>query len=152
MLCLTLLHGRVPVAAAVAETDPGPQVFPLATNIQQLGQLAVKEHRALCSFRIEALVCATNAAMDRLLLQDDSGAELIEMDLRGRQLLPGDRVKLEGQRCSVVFLAPGLAIGTRAVVDNDGRHPMLRKSGRVYLEPGRHPLRLLWFNGLGPFG
>jgi signal transduction histidine kinase len=152
MVGLTLLLGEAWGAAAVAEPDLNAQVFPLVTNIQQLRQLAVKERRALCSFRLEGVVCSTNAALDRLILQDDSGAELIEMDLRGCQLLPGERVRLEGQRCSVVFLSPGLAIGTRAVVDNDGRHPMLRRSGRVYLAPGRHPLRLVWFNWIGPFG
>ena len=97
MVCLSLLLGRAPVAGAAAGSDPGAQGFPLVTNIQQLRQLAQKESRTLCSLRLEGVVCATNAAMNRLILQDGSGAELIEMDLQGRQLVPGDRVKLEGQ-------------------------------------------------------
>jgi signal transduction histidine kinase len=152
MVCLSLLFGRAPVAAAVAEPDHGSQVFPLATNVQQLRQLAGKEPRKLCSLRLEGVVCSAGAAKDRLVLQDDSGAELLELDLQGRQLSPGDRVRLEGQGCSVAFLGPGLAIRNAAVVENDGMHPMLRRSGDVYLGVGRHPLRLLWFNGLREYG
>ena len=98
------------------------------------------------------MVCSANAAKDRLILQDDSGAELLELDLQGRQLSPGDRVRIEGQGCSVAFLGPGLAIRNEAVVENDGMHPMLRRSGDVYLGAGRHPLRLLWFNGPREYG
>ncbi|HVV70125.1 MAG TPA: hypothetical protein VHI52_01220, partial [Verrucomicrobiae bacterium] len=34
-----------------------------------------------------------------------------------------------------------------AVVENDGTHSMVEKSGAVFLEAGWHPLRLDWFNG-----
>jgi len=37
-------------------------------------------------------------------------------------------------------------------VENDGMHAMLRRSGDVYLGPGRYPLRLLWFNGPDRYG
>ena len=140
------------MAAAVAEPGLGSPGFPLATNIQQLRQLALQERRVLCSLCLEGVVCSASAAKDRLVLQDDSGAELIETDLGGRQLAPGDRVRLEGQGCSVALLGPGLAIRNEAVVENDGMHPMLRRSGDVYLGAGRYPLRLLWFNGPREYG
>ena len=152
IVCLSLLLGRSPVAAAVAEPDPGSPVFPLATNIQQLRQLVQKERQALCSLRLEGVVCSANGAKDGLILQDASGAELVKLDLPEGRLSPGDRVRLQGQGCSVAFLGPGLAIRNEAVVNNDGIHKMVRKSGKAYLGAGRHPLRLLWFNGLSPFG
>ena len=152
MVCLSLLLGRAPVVAATAEPGLGAPVFPLATNVQQLRQLAQKERRTLYSLHLEGVVCSAGAAKDRLVLQDDSGAELLELDLQGRQLSPGDRVRLEGQGCSVAFLGPGLAIRNEAVVENGGMHGMLRRSGDVYLGAGRHPLRLLWFNGPKEYG
>src|ERR1017187_1193088 len=103
MVCLGLLLGIAPVAVAAAEPGLGPQVFPLVTNVQQLRQLACKEPRKLCSLRLEGVVCSAGAAKDRLVLHDDSGAELLELDLQGRQLLPGDRVRIEGQGCSVAL-------------------------------------------------
>jgi signal transduction histidine kinase len=147
-----LLLGRGPAAAATAERDPAPPAFPLATNIQQLRQLAQQERRVICSFRIEGMVCATNTAKDQLILHDDSGAELFKLDLAGSHLSPGDRVKLDGQRCSVAIEGAGLAVGKSALVDNDGIHPMLRRSGKVYLAAGSHPVRLLWFNARGRYG
>ncbi|MEO0661439.1 MAG: PA14 domain-containing protein, partial [Planctomycetota bacterium] len=36
------------------------------------------------------------------------------------------------------------------VVDNDGHHGMRRVRGRVPLRAGLHPLRIEWFNGVGP--
>lgn len=148
----SLLAGGELVAAAAAEEVLGPQAFPLATNIQQLRQLAVTERRILCSFRLEGAVCTASPAMDRLILQDDSGAELLELDLQGQRVSPGDRVRLEGEKSSVASAGPGLRIGREAVVDNDGIHGMRRRNGRVYLTAGRHPLRLVWFNAQDKYG
>jgi signal transduction histidine kinase len=38
------------------------------------------------------------------------------------------------------------------VVDNDGLHGMIEKSGAVYLPAGRQPIRIDWFNGVEKFG
>lgn len=38
----------------------------------------------------------------------------------------------------------------RAVVDNDGHHGVQRGSGKVALRAGLHPIRIEWFNGVGP--
>ena len=39
-----------------------------------------------------------------------------------------------------------LRIGGRVVVDNDGEHPLLEKSGQVALSAGLHPLELRYFD------
>src|ERR1039458_7576061 len=78
IVCLSLLLGRAPVVAATAEPGLGAPVFPLATNVQQLRQLAQKERRTLYSLHLEGVVCSAGAAKDRLVLQDDSGAGLFD--------------------------------------------------------------------------
>ena len=90
----------------------------------------------------------------KFVLQDASGAEELEMDLRGQTLQPGQRkVRLEGivppsPRAARVF---NLGAG-RPVVDDDGIHTMTEKSGAIYLAAGRHPLRVDWFNGREKYG
>ena len=37
------------------------------------------------------------------------------------------------------------------LVDNDGLHPMVEARGGMDLAPGRHPLRVEWFNASGAF-
>jgi len=42
-----------------------------------------------------------------------------------------------------------LYIGDRTVVDNDGQHGVITASGSIDLEPGRHPIRVEYFNAGG---
>ncbi|TVQ04036.1 MAG: phosphodiesterase [Balneolaceae bacterium] len=44
-----------------------------------------------------------------------------------------------------------LYINDREVVDNDGDHGVITRSGTVNLEPGRHEIRVEWFNGGGGY-
>jgi len=52
---------------------------------------------ALCSFKIEVVVCAIHPAEGTLILHDSSGDLEVDMDLRGRTLEPGQRIRLEGE-------------------------------------------------------
>jgi len=42
-----------------------------------------------------------------------------------------------------------LYVGGKTVVDNDGDHGVITKAGSVELQPGKHPIRVEWFNGGG---
>lgn len=44
-----------------------------------------------------------------------------------------------------------LYIGNELVVDNDGDHGVITKSGSIELTEGRHPIRAEWFNGGGGY-
>jgi len=44
-----------------------------------------------------------------------------------------------------------LYIGNELVVDNDGDHGVITKSGLIELTEGHHPIRAEWFNGGGGF-
>ena len=39
-----------------------------------------------------------------------------------------------------------LRIGDRVVIDNDGEHPLLEKTGQAALSAGLHPLELRFFD------
>jgi hypothetical protein len=79
---------------------------------------------------------------DQFILEDGSSGLLIEMDLRNQPpLQSGQPVRVEGNA-----VAGGGRIRD-ALVNNDGLHSAREKSDTVYLLPGRHPIRLEWFNG-----
>ena len=82
-------------ASELASPDQAQSVI---TNLAQLERLAGRESRTLCTFKLEEIVCAVNSSGGFLVLQDDSAAELLELDLSNTSLVPGQRVSLEGAR------------------------------------------------------
>lgn len=45
-----------------------------------------------------------------------------------------------------------LYVNDKLIVDNDGNHGMVEKSGKILLRPGRHYIKVEWFNGGGDMG
>jgi signal transduction histidine kinase len=152
IVCLSLLLGRPPVAAATVEPTPSARPPPLATNLLQLHSLAAQSRRIVCSVELDATVCASNAAKDLLALQDHSAAELLQLELHGQPFSPGQQVRLKAARCLLSLADCGLKLRPGPVVDNDGTHAMTRRTGTVYLKAGPHPVRLDWFNGPDRYG
>jgi hypothetical protein len=141
---LFLLRSFVCILAAagpLSAKEPGPTV----TNVSQLYRLSEQGQRAICSLRLEGIVCAANPANGGLILGDDSGAAYVEMDFQGQSVQPGQRIVLEGNG---MMERTKLTFGKKVpLVDNDGLHEMFERSGMVYLKAGKHPIDLLWFNG-----
>ncbi len=152
ILALSLPPGGLWGGSAGAAEAPDAQSLPLATNVLQFHQLAAQYRRLTCSLRLEATVCAANPAKGLVVLQDSSGAELVQLDLGDQSLSAGQKVRLETERCLVALTGSGLRLRVGPVVDNDGVHGMTSKSGKVYLKAGRHPIRVAWFNQLGRYG
>ena len=142
--CL-LAGGSSPVFAAGV-----PEL--VVTNLAQLRHAVSRVWRGNAEIRIEGVICAVNPARHVLVLQDDSGAELLELDPAGCPGQAGQRVLLEGQNCQVTRTIYGVRLGRPPVVDNDGLHGMTEQSGALELPAGRTPLRLLWFNRNDLFG
>ena len=141
------------LAPALGAEQIGPdQAIPLLTNIRQLCQIMDRDERRVCSFQLEGVVCAANPETGLLVLQDDSGAALMELDYQRRPLQSGQRVLLQATNCGVIRTERGLRIGSGLIVNNDGNHAMAEKSGVVYLEAGWRPIEVAWFNGLSGFG
>jgi signal transduction histidine kinase len=122
------------------------------TNVSQLQQLDFSGSPVNYHVRLEGNVWWANPAEGKFVLQDTTGVAEIETGLQGQPVQAGGRVRLDGN-ATVAKTGGGWKIGTKgAVVDNNGVHTMIEKSGRVYLKAGRQPVRVDWFNGGGEYG
>ena len=136
----------LPVASGVAQVDPGPNLF----SIAELQGKVAERGRIIESGRLEGLVCAVVRDRHLLALQDGSASGLIEVPVLDESIRPGDWVEVRLNHCTVTRSRFGIRLGTAPVVNNDGHHPALVKSGRVFLGAGFQPVRVTWFNGAGP--
>jgi len=135
------------VAAVADEAQPE-----LLTNLFQLRRCAEQSPHVVHPFRVVADVMDVDSVRGVLALRDGSGTEFIRVGLTNRDIEPGAVVCLEGSGCAVKLEQFGLAIVPGMVVDNDGVHPMVMESGKVFLPAGRSPIRLEWFNWFGDSG
>jgi signal transduction histidine kinase/CheY-like chemotaxis protein len=84
-----------------------------------------------------------------VVLQDESGTSLLELQPSERIASPGSRIQIDGP---IAIDAHRLSARASALVDNDGVHSMAEKSATIYLRKGKHPIEAAWFNGLGNSG
>ena len=125
---------------------------PLLTNLAQLQMLGWARVGVSYALRLEGNVWWASPKQGRLVLQDQSGAEELELEWPGQAVHEGQRVRLAGSG-TIVRRGAAFRIGAKGpVVDNNGVHPMIEKSGAVYLRAGRNPIRLEWFNGVEKYG
>lgn len=102
--------------------------------------------RVIESFQIEGVVCAVIREKSSVVLQDASATAQLELPSVAKDAGVGEWLKIEGDHCALTRNRFGIQAGTAPVVDNDGVHASLVKSGRVFLKGGRCPIRLFWFN------
>lgn len=135
---------------AIAQDNPPPSAAALVKISSLAGlQSAVTEHgRALVSFEIEGRVCAVLPERKLVVLQDESACGVLELPALDSPVQPGDRLRLAAAPGMLTRGRFGIQFGAVPVVNHDGTHPSLEKSGQVYLRAGRQPLRLEWFNGV----
>jgi signal transduction histidine kinase len=147
-LCLGLVFVHCVPAAEEDVSMPESAL----TNVSQLRAFASQNPDRSRFIRLEGNVWWASAAQGRMVLQDASGAEELELDFQGQAPQAGQRVRLEGNS-TIAIRGPALRIGCKGpVVDNNGVHSMIEKSGAVYLEAGWQPFRVDWFNGVEKFG
>jgi signal transduction histidine kinase len=124
----------------------------LVTNVVQLSRLSSQNPAVSYSIRLQGVVLWADSAQGKFVLQDASGAKELEMNLHGQSLQPGQRIRLEGEG-AITTRGAGFQLGTVGpVVDDNGIHTMIEKSGSIYLVAGWHPIRVDWFNGLEKYG
>ena len=122
---------------------------PMARNVADLLRMGAAGQHAGCVADLNGQVLAVSPNGRFLAFADGTGATLLEMQPPGRTLTAGQQIEMEGN-CMVegvrgIFRSPPL-------VDNNDIHAMHEVSGAVYLTPGRHELRLDWFNHEFPYG
>jgi signal transduction histidine kinase len=128
--------------------QPSAQV----TNVSQIRLLATQTPETSYSIHLEGDVWWANPSRDRFVLKDDSGAEELEMDLQGISLKQAHKIRITGDS-TITPTGAGFRLGAKGpVVDNDGVHSMVEKSGAVFLRAGLNPLCVEWFNGVEKYG
>ena len=137
---------------ARAEEVWGDSALMPVTNMVQISRFSSQNPSTAYLVRLEGTVLWANSPKGKFVLQDESGAGELEMNLHGQALQPGQRIRLEGET-TITSRGAGFQLGAVGpVVDDDGIHTMTEKSGAVYLSSGRHPLCVDWFNGKEKYG
>jgi signal transduction histidine kinase len=133
--------------AVIAASAATPQNT--LTSIAQLEAAVSTNGQSIEWFRVEGVVCAVVPQRNMIVLQDDSAAALVQLPAIGNPPAIGDGLAIAGDNCLIARKQFGVQIGPEPVVDNDGDHPPLLATGRVFLSAGLQPIRLGWFNAGG---
>ena len=130
-----MLGGMLAARGAAEEGLPGSPL-PVVTNVLQFHLLTRHAQRASCALRLEGVVRWADPAKGLVVLEDESGAALVETDPQAEPVHLGQRVMAEGN-CSGTEAGAALRIGRRLLVDSDGIHGMQEESGKVFLKAGK---------------
>ncbi len=150
-ICLTLLLLLFSASFSPArETNAPPQVSEIRTitNASELRRVALGQEIARFRVRLDGVLLWASTARNMVAFQDDSGGAILKIDLRKQAgpICGGQRVLIEGD-CEA-----GIGeVGCLPLVNNDGAHIALQKSGEAFLSAGLHPIRVEWFNDTGHF-
>ena len=148
-----MFAGRL-TGAEIAPTNRtlAPLPLPAITNLFQVRQLGVQEPCLSHPIRLEGQVCWVSPTHKEFAIMDASGGLILQMQYLDQLLSIGQRVRLTGA-ATVLKAGNIFRIGVDGlVVDDDGLHPMIERTGAVFLKAGRTPIQVEWFNGTGPFG
>ena len=115
------------------------------TNLHQFQQFVTAQQRVTCQVQLRGAVCWASPGGGRIVLQDDSGAAVVETDPQGPVVRPGDVVTLEGS-CTGMDEGGCFSLVKTLVVSNDRNLAWRQKSGEVFLNQGKNPFRVAWFN------
>jgi signal transduction histidine kinase len=156
LLALMGLLSGVLALPGLAQPSKSPAgaaaVSTIITNLAQLTSALDRENHRYGSVRLEGIVCAVGRpGLGVLVLQDETGVELLELGRQAGEFLPGERIRIEGDRLLLRRRDLGMQISAAPVVDNDGIHALKRQTGSVVLQAGRVPLEVGWFNRMGNF-
>lgn len=145
-----LWPGVTLAATAPASANPAltPDALPVVTSVQEVVRVSSQQPDVAYAVRLEGDVWWSHPAQGRLVLRDTSGAEELEFESPDPPARAGQRVRIEGPG-TIVRVGARFRLGSKGpVVDNNGVHGLVEKSGAVYLQAGRHPIRVDWFNGV----
>lgn len=124
-------------------------LIPMMTNVAQLRRLGADGQLTYCVADLNGLVLAASPDNRWIAFQDGSGTAILEIEPPHRVIHAGQKVLLEG---NAAVQGTRIQFCSVPVVDNDSLHTMAERSGRVFLTPGRHAIRLSWFNWMEPHG
>ena len=148
-----LLVGTLTSSNALEPSSLATDGSDTITNLAQLTHALGAQKRVSRNVRLEAIVCsASKPGLGVVVVQDDTGVELLELGRRTEEILPGQKLRIEGNRLLLREREFGTQISTSPIIDNDGLHGWRVLDGSIALKAGRVPLELDWFNCLRNFG
>lgn len=133
--------------AALALTLARVSEAQVVTNLHQLTQTLSSNPRASRDVDLDVTVCAASRPkIGVLIVQDESGVELLQLGDFGREIQPGERIRIRQRSCFLRRREMGVELSAMPVVNNDGLHPWTERVGEASLRAGKVPLRVEWFN------
>jgi signal transduction histidine kinase len=152
LLALGLPLHALAQTPGISQPAAANQNLPIITNIAQLSRTLSRDERQYCQLSLEGVVCAASRPeMGVVILQDETGVELLELGSQPGRVSPGERIRLEGTRLLLRRRDMGAQVSPAPLIDNDGLHPWKMLVGEIALKKGRVPLELDWFNCLRNF-
>ena len=105
----------------------------------------------MANIRLEATVFASDKNSGTLIVEDASGAELLEFDGLEQEFNAGDRIEIANNRGFVSASNIGVYVTAAPLLNNDGLHSARTASCEHHFQAGRYPVRVDWFNRLAAF-
>src|SRR5579871_5650858 len=121
------------------------------TNLAQLRNVMSLGQQVVADLRLDATVFACDTNPGALVLDDGSGAEILEMDGLKTEFAPGDRIEIDKKSTLLSPSDVGVHVSSAPLLNNDGLHSARTVSHEYSFEAGRYPLRLDWFNRFSAF-
>lgn len=140
---LGLLAGALFAGPLLARAGAAPAGTPI-TSLAQLQERSGEE-RVAHPLDLAATVWFAAPADGRVILHDETATAEVLLDDLPADTAPGDLIRLAG-RATLLNRGTGCELTRVALIDNDGIHRARERTATVWLAPGRHALRLDWFN------
>lgn len=123
------------------------------TNLHQLTQALSSNKQASRDVDLSVTVCAaTRPQVGVLIVQDETGVELLQLGDFTRDIQPGEQIRIRQSFCFLRKREMGVELSAMPLVRNDGLHSWASGSSEATLRAGKTPLRLEWFNYWRVFG
>ena len=125
----------------------------VVTNLSQLTQAISSSQQMGLDVDLRVTVCAASRPkVGVLIVQDDTGVQLLQVGDFGRDIQPGEQVRILRNSCLLRKREMGVELSAFPIAQNDGLHPWTNGIGSVKLKAGKIPLRVEWFNYWRRFG
>jgi len=122
-------------------------------NLRQLARASDSPQPITRDVDLEVTVCAASRPkVGVLIVQDETGVELLQVGDFKRDLHPGDQISIRHESCLLRKREMGVELSAVPVARNDGLHSWSRETGEATLAAGMIPLRVEWFNYWRSFG
>ncbi len=122
------------------------------TNLLQLTRVVNSENPVFRDVQLDVVVCAASRPkVGVLVVQDETGVELLELGDLGREIFPGEKIRIQHWYCCLRKRDLGIQISTAPTIGNDGIHPERVRYRGILLKAGQVPLQLDWFNSIHEF-